>query len=79
MLETIQTTRTELQEQLDTPQVQFTSLELLNNKNLKDNSNPIDNSMFCSLVGCGNNTEETKKSFDVSMSDTNRVFVFSYN
>ena len=79
MLETIQTTRTELQEQLDTPQVQFTSLELLNNKNLKDNSNPIDNSMFCSLVGCGNNTEETKKSFDVSMSDTNRVFVLSYN
>lgn len=91
MLETKKTTRIELQEQLDTPQVQFTSLELLNNKNLQNNSNPIDDSKLYFHLGCGNNlkdnkdrTEKSIESFDVSMSDTNnnynsldRVFVLS--
>lgn len=71
-MQTIKTTRTELQEPEDASLVFSPSVEPLNTMGLETDSKPVENSMFCSHYGSGYNLNES------SASMSGRIFVLSF-
>ena len=75
-MQTTKTTRTELQELQDVSLVLNTSAELLNATSLETNSEPVENSTFCSHLGSDCNDRSNSVA---SMSGERRIFVLGYD